>query len=141
MEVKYKMMNLFCKHQVAISAVAALMLFGLCAASSVASANQDLNEYQVYPKEAKFRMACGDRVAVRDWLLAKYNEVGAIAGFLDDGTQYVFYVNDANTSMSIVVHKNNEACVIWNGTSQKGRAFVANPNTHEPESGEKAYND
>jgi hypothetical protein len=93
---------------------------------SVANAQQAPSNFST--KTVPFFLACASPTEMRDTLLEVHGEVAMIAGWLDTGNQYLLYTNESGTSMSFVIHKaDGEACLIWSGMSEKGRAYIPNP--------------
>jgi len=84
-------------------------------------------------KTVPFFLACSTPTDMRDTLLEVHGEVAMIAGWLDTGNQYLLYTNKSGTTMSFVIHKSDgEACLIWSGMSEKGRAYIPNPSPQFP---------
>lgn len=75
-----------------------------------------------------FYLVCASPVEMRDTLLEEHGEVALIAGWLDTGNQWLLYTSQGGKTMSFVIHKSDgQACIIWSGISESGRAFVPNP--------------
>jgi hypothetical protein len=101
-------------------------LLGLSMLASVSQAQEAPNSFNT--KTVPFFLACSTPTDMRDTLLEVHGEVAMIAGWLDTGNQYLLYTNQEGTSMSFVIHKaDGEACLIWSGMSEQGRAFIPNP--------------
>ena len=107
-------------------------ILALSMLASVAQAQEPPESFQTMT--VPFYLVCASPTEMRDVLLNEHGEVAMIAGWLDTGNQYVLYTNEGGTSMSFVVHKSDgQACIIWSGRSEKGRAFIPNPEPKFPE--------
>jgi len=118
--------EMFKRYLAAVVFVAVLVFLGLISGISVANAQQAPSNFST--KTVPFFLACASPTEMRDTLLEVHGEVAMIAGWLDTGNQYLLYTNESGTSMSFVIHKaDGEACLIWSGMSEKGRAYIPNP--------------
>lgn len=118
--------EMFKRYLAAVIFVAVLVFLGLISGISVAQAQQAPSNFNT--KTVPFFLACSTPTEMRDTLLEVHGEVAMIAGWLDTGNQYLLYTNESGTSMSFVIHKaDGEACLIWSGMSEEGRAFIPNP--------------
>ena len=131
----------FIRYGTAAGMIFVLMLLGLLAGwslyngSGAAYAQQAPESFNT--KTVPFFLACATPVEMRDVLLEVHGEVAMVAGWLDTGNQWLVYTNQNGTSMSFVVHKTDgEACLIWSGFSEEGRAFIPNPNPIFPDKSE-----
>ena len=69
----------------------------------------------------------GDMVEV---IGEKFGEVIIVGGELNEAgdTSFVIMVNKDYSSNSIVIIKNNGACLVWGGNTEPGMALSINPN-------------
>ena len=60
----------------------------------------------------------------------KFGEVTIVGGELNEAgdTSFVIMVNKDYSSNSIVIIKNNGACLVWGGNTEPGMALSINPN-------------
>lgn len=81
-----------------------------------------------------FYLVCSTPVEMRDTLLSEHGEIALVAGWLDTGNQWLLYTSQSGKTMSFVVHKSDgQACIIWSGISESGRAFIPNPSPQWPD--------
>ncbi len=114
------------RYLAAVIFVAVLVFLGLISGVSVSQAQQAPEHFNT--KTVPFYLVCSTPTEMRDVLLEEAGEIALVAGWLDTGNQWLIYTNESGTSMSFVIHKaDGEACLIWSGRSEKGRAFIPNP--------------
>ena len=60
----------------------------------------------------------------------KFGEVTIVGGELNEAgdTSFVIMVNKDYSSNSIIIIKNNGACLVWGGNTEPGMALSINPN-------------
>jgi hypothetical protein len=120
------------QYQAAISMILALFAFAflaMCPVTANAAPLSDGMEFQV----AKFKLVCGTPTIIHDALRADHGEVPMIAGNFDNGSSWVYYVNEDNTTATFVVHKSEDnACIIFAGESPQGEALVPNAQPNWP---------
>ena len=113
-----------------------LLLIGMSYCSTAKAQEAPLG---VTSKIVPFNIHCSSPTRMRDILLETHGEIALVAGFLENGYQLLWYGNKDNTSMSLVIHKNEtEACLIWSGRSPDGNATVRNPAPTWPDEGVEA---
>ncbi len=82
---------------------------------------------------AKFKLVCGTPIVIHDALRADHGEVPMISGIYDNGSTWIWYVNQANTTATFVVHKSpDNACIIFAGESKDAEALMPNAQPNWP---------
>jgi hypothetical protein len=99
----------------------------------------------MYFVKAPFSLACATPDRMNEILLEEHQEIGMLAGMFDGGMVWLYYVNEGNTTASFVVMKSDEeACLIFSGSSSDGNALVPNMEpkwpTKEVGSGSEGWN-
>ena len=114
------------RYQAAISMVLALFAFGFLAAYSGTANAAPLSEGMRF-EVVKFKLVCATPTIINEALLKDHQEVPMLMGNFDNGSSWVYYVNEDNTTATFVVHKSQEmACIIFAGESPEGDALVPN---------------
>ena len=115
------------RYQGAISFILALFAFAALAALFPSAANAQSLAEGMRIDQARFRLVCGTPTVISDALLKDHNEVPMVMGNFDNGSSWVWYVNKDNTTATFVVHKTQQdACIIFAGTSEQAEAVVPN---------------
>ncbi len=76
-------------------------------------------------KHVPFSLVCATPERLNEILAEVHQEVAIVAGVMDS-VNWFWYVNRERTTASMVVHKGEEACLIFSGVSKGGNAFVLN---------------
>lgn len=127
-----KLYDIAIRYGAAISFVLVMLLLALFSGVSVAGQNDGQLPEGMTVTQVPFGLACAEPTRMRDILLEDHGEIALFAGWLDSGAQWLLYVNEANTSMTWVVHKDDQACIVWSGYSSEGQAVVPNPEPQWP---------
>ena len=114
-------------YQAAISMVLALFAFAALAALFPGTANAQSLADGMRIDQARFRLVCGTPTVINEALRRDHDEVPMVIGNFDNGSSWVWYTNKDNTTATFVVHKTQQdACIIFAGTSEEKEAVVPN---------------
>jgi hypothetical protein len=116
------------RYQAAISMVLAMFAFAALVVlfPSNAKASEEFPDGMTF-QTVQFGLACAEKDRMRMILLEEHGEVPIVAGAFTNGTVWLWYVNEENSTASFVVVKNeDQACLIFSGASDSDTALVPN---------------
>jgi len=136
-----KILNWAGRYHAAITVVAALFIFA--AVASVDAAEPPAIPDGMNFISVPFQLACAKPARMNEILLKDHQEIPMVAGTFNNGTTWLWFVNEANTTASFVFLKSSEmACIIFSGSSDSDTALVPNMQPKWPlkEVSEKEWN-